>query len=577
MKQQFSIKIGGESGQGVKSAGFIITKALKDIGYWIFSYSEYPSLIKGGHSTFQVNVDTKQIRSATTFYNVLVALNAETIALDIEKLEDGGFLLCDEKFLIPNKVKKLIKDDQINLIKVPIGNILAKHNAPPIMENTVIMGVLWGLISASFAPLDKRIKQVFELKGKDTTTNSKCAQEGFKFTKTLEVDGFDLKALRSTNRIVGTGNEVAGLSLFASGCRMFAAYPMTPATGILHYLAPRASKFGMVVKQAEDEMTAVQMVIGANYAGTRAACATSGGGLALMAESISLSGMTETPLVIINSQRPAPATGLPTWTEQGDLDFVSKIGHGDFPRVILAPGDIEEIFGLMPKAFNLAERFQIPVIFLLDKYLSESWFQTEKFRDASIKVERGQIVTAKELLRELEFKRYKSTTSGISSRSLPGMKNGIFLANSDEHDEKGYSSENELNRKTMMEKRMRKLSGIYSILPEPKLYGPKEAKTTIICWGSTKGPVMDALPVINATKTKVNMLHFSYLYPLKASMLGEIAKRNKFISIENNFSSQFAKLIRQEAGITIELRITKYSGNQFFKDELIEILNKKIR
>lgn len=579
MKHPVSLKIGGQAGQGIKTSGYILTKALKNLGCWTFSYSEYPSLIRGaGHSTFQINISDTKINSVTQQIDILVALNEETITLHHEEINKGGFLVSGEKIKIKPRIKKALDKRKITIIKVPLEKIVQENKGIPVMQNSVITGATWTLLTSEYKQLEEQIKKIFGQKSKDIKTNLKCARDGYNFVETQNIApaSWELKPKKGEDRIIGTGNEVAGLAIYASGCRLYCAYPMTPSTGILHYLAPRSPKMGMVVKQAEDEITTIQMVVGANYAGTRATCATSGGGLALMAETLSLVGMSETPLVVFNSQRPAPATGVPTWTEQGDLDFVSKIGHGEFPRIIIAPGDIDEVFSLVPQAFNLSEKYQTLVIVLLDKYLSESWYQTEQFKDSKIKVQRGQTLSETDLIRQVEYGRYKHTVSGVSPRSFPGMRKGIFLANSDEHDEKGYSTEDQETRKLMLEKRMRKLTGITADLPEPKLYGPKNAKSTVICWGSQKGPILDAIEEVNAQKAKVNVLHYSFVYPLKDGKLKRLAKKNKLLAIENNYSAQLAKLIKAESGVDIQTRITKYVGTPFFRDELVDILKNKV-
>lgn len=578
MKQELTIKIGGESGQGVKTTGYILTKAIKDLGLWTFSYTEYPSLIKGGHSTLQINVSNEEVKSAKHKSDILIAFNKETVALHFEELNSSGYLVCDKKLEIDKKVKVHLKEKNITLLEVPVSDILEKAGAPTIMGNSVKMGAVWSLISNNFSVLEKRIKKIFKSKDKNTQLNVASARGGYDFAPENKEYLLEEDLEKGKKRIIGKGNEIAGLALYASGCRVFNAYPMTPSTGILHYLAARAEKYNMIVKQAEDEMTAVLMTIGANFAGTRSATATSGGGLALMAESISLSGMTETPLVVFNSQRPGPATGVPTWTEQGDLSFVLNIGHGDFPKVVLAPGDPEEVFELTAKSFNLAEQYQLPVIILLDKYLSASWYQTKKesILNQNIEINRGKILDEKELANELKFERYKMTVSGVSPRSLPGSKKGVYLANSDEHSPEGYSSEDPFVRKEQMDKRMRKLKSLISSVEEPKLYGPKEAKTTIVCWGSTKGIAQDALKQINKDEPKINMLHYKYIYPFRSDKLEELSEENNMIILENNYSAQLAKLIRQETGINIKHKITKYSGTTFFQDELIQILKQKI-
>lgn len=576
MKQSISIKFGGSAGQGVKTAGYITTKALKDLGWWTFSYSEYPSLIRGGHSTFQINISDVKISSVTQKVDIFVALNEESINLHYKEINNNGILLCDNDFKISAKITKHLQSKKVKIIKLTIDEIVKQNKGLPVMGNTVVIGAVWALLTNEYKFIEQQIKKIFKQKAKNIEANLNCTKDGFKFINHNKYSKYNLKSQSVKDRIIGTGNEVAGLATYASGCRLYCAYPMTPSTGILHYLAARAEKLGIVVKQAEDEITAVQMSIGANFSGTRSACGTSGGGLALMSESLSLVGMTETPLVVFNSQRPGPATGTPTWTEQGDLNFTVNAGHGDFPKIVIAPGDIDEVFTLVPLAFNFAEKYQTLVIILLDKYLSESWYQTEKFKDSQFKVNRGQILNKSDLKNQLNFKRYKYTSSGISTRSLPGSKGGIFVANSDEHDEKGYSTEDLMVRKTMMDKRMRKVSEIQAEIPEPKLYGPKNAKTTVICWGSQKGPILDAMKEMNENKSKLNMLHYSIVYPIKDVKLKQLAKSNNLIMVENNYSAQFAKLLRCETGINIKRTITKYDGTPFFKDELIKSFKQEI-
>jgi len=576
MNKLISLKIGGAGGQGVKTSGYITTKAVKDLGYWTFSYSEYPSLIRGGHSTYQISISDKKVNSVNQKIDILVALNEETISLHYQEILKDGILLLDDNFKVTSKVRNYLIKNKINIIELTIDEIVKKNNGLPVMANSVITGAIWALITNEYKVIENQVRHIFKEKSKDTEINLKCAKDGFDFVKSKNVSCFNLSYNKTKDRIIGTGNETAGLATFASGCRLYCAYPMTPSTGILNYLAQRVDKFGMIVKQAEDEISAVQYTLGANYAGTRSACGTSGGGFALMVESLALSGITETPLVIFESQRPGPATGMPTWTEQGDLAFLSKAGHGEFPRIILTPGDLDEVLELTSTAFNFSEKYQTPVIVLLDKYLSESWYQIEKFKDSQIKVKRGQILSKEDLLKEIEYKRYKYTVSGISPRSIPGFKKGIFLANSDEHNEKGYSTEDLLIRKQMMEKRTRKLISIKAELPEPAIYGNKNAKTTVICWGSVKGPVLDAVNELNKQKISINLLHYKIAYPVKTKVLKNLAKKNNLIIIENNYSGHLANLIKEETGIDIKRKITKYAGAPFYRDELVDILKNKI-
>ncbi len=576
MKQEISLKFAGSAGQGVKTAGYITTKALKNLGWWTFSYSEYPSLIRGGHSIFQINLSDEKINSVTQKIDILIALNSESIDKHYKEINKNGNLLCDDNFKITDEINKYTADNNIKIIRLTIDEIVKKNKGLPVMGNSVVIGAVWAILTNEYSIIESNTRKIFKKKSKDIEVNINCTKCGFDFVKSNNFSKYDLKQKDSKNRIIGTGNETAGLSTYASGCRFYCAYPMTPSTGILHYLSQRAEKLEIVVKQAEDEITAVQMSIGGSFAGTRSACGTSGGGLALMTESLSLIGMTETPLVVFDSQRPGPATGTPTWTEQGDLSFVVNAGHGDFPKIVIAPGDIDEVFDLTSLAFNLADKYQTLVIVLLDKYLSESWYQTEKFDNSRIKIERGKLLDKAELENKNDFKRYKLTESGISPRSIPGSTNGLFCANSDEHDEYGYSTEDLDMRNAMMEKRMRKMIQIKKDIPEPELYGPKDAKNTIICWGSQKGVIEDAIKEINQAQVKINMLHYSIVYPVKDEKIQKIAKSNNLIAVENNYSAQFSKLLKSETGIDIKTHINKYDGTPFFKDELIELINKNI-
>ena len=367
------------------------------------------------------------------------------------------------------------------------------------------------------------------------------------------------------------------MGALVGGCKFLSAYPMTPATAILHYLAKHQRDTDMIVHQGEDEIGVIHQALGASFAGARSMVATSGGGFALMSEGLSLSGMTETPLVIIEVTRPAPATGLPTWSDQGDLSFVLGAGHGDFPKIILAPGDPEEAYLLTQRAFNFSEKYQLPVIILSDKFLGESKYTVvnDKINNLKIKIERGDIIK-KEIIGE-NYKRYLNTKSGISPRAFPGTKNGEHVANSDEHNEFGFSVEGYGDsRVEQMDKRKRKMEGVLSEMLPPAFYGPKNADLTIISWGSNKGPVLDALVSIDykipGKKLSVNCLHFTDLYPLPKSTEVLIKKCYHLLLVECNQSGQFAKLLRQETGIYIKDKLLKYDGKPFWPEEIIDKL-----
>lgn len=389
---------------------------------------------------------------------------------------------------------------------------------------------------------------------------------------------------KSQQNILITGNEAIALGAIKAGLKFFAAYPMTPATSILHFLAGHEHQYKIIVKQTEDEIAAMNMVIGASVAGARGMTATSGGGFALMTEALGLAAMIEAPIVAAVVSRPGPATGMPTWTAQGDLRFVMHAGPDEFPRIILSPGDALESYHLTFKAFNLADKYQLPVLILSDKVLGESYFSVDK---GDMKISNSQFLQPEddppsaEISNQIlnpksqisEYKRYGVTESGISPRLIPGTPNHLFIANSDEHDEYGYSEEDSQNRSNQMSKRMRKLETIVKNGDSgmPRWYGPEKAELTLICWGSSKGTCVEAACIINL-KLKIknlNVLHFSHIYPLDVdSVKRELAKIKKSICVEGNYSGQFADYLYEKTGYSVNQKLCKYDGRPWFVEEL---------
>ena len=366
-----------------------------------------------------------------------------------------------------------------------------------------------------------------------------------------------------------TGNEAVSLGAIKAGCKFYAAYPMTPASSILHFMAAQERNFSLVVKHSEDEIAAINMTIGAGFAGVRAMTATSGGGFSLMSEALGLAAMTETPIVVVVSQRPGPSTGLPTRTEQGDLKFVLHASQGDFPRFVIAPGDVEECFHKTIEAFNLAEKYQCPAILILDKYLSESHKTAEEFEASGVKIDRGLLLSDEEIEKTGEFKRYEFTETGISPRTIPSQKGGVFTATGNEHDETGYLSEEKTVRTRMMDKRFRKFKQAEREIPEPKLFGPKDAEVTMIAWGSTKGPIKEAMKLLDHDGIRANFLQIIYINPFPANTVSRIIRASKrTVIVENNKTAHLASLIREKTGKEIEHKILKYDGRQFFPTEI---------
>jgi len=582
-KEIFTFKIGGEAGGGQQVAGFIFSKACLRSGYFTFDYSEYPSRVRGGLVTYQVSVSNQPIYAVYNTVDVVVALNQETLNIHLEKLNKNAVVFYDpDKVKINKNFPKSVKIEPLpcKVLSKEIGSSAG-------VANMLALGAVSALVGLNLDILRQVAAEVFAGKNKEAIeADIKAISRGYEYVKKgslIKNFYFQFKNKKQASKaMILTSNEAVALGAIASGCRFYSAYPMTPASSVLHNLAEWSEKAGMVVKHAEDEISAILMAIGASYAGVRAMTGTSGGGFALMSEALSLAGMTEIPLVIFESQRPAPATGLPTWTEQGDLKFLANAGHGDFARAILAPSNAEESLLMTQTAFNLADKYQIPVFILLDKYLSEGRQTVLDFDNEKIKIERGKILTEKDLEKINEYKRYFLTADGVSPRSLPGEAGGIYIANSDEHDEAGYSIEGFDNKMRVLQtdKRLKKINGVLKELPKAQIFGPAKAKVTLVGWGSVKGPVLEALPQL----ANVNYVHFPAPFPLvslreiprggtKNEAIKALGRAKKIICIENNATGQFAEILEQN-GIKVSSKINKYDGRPFFPEEIVDMVKK---
>jgi len=567
-------KIGGEAGYGIMSTGVIFSRIFTKKGYFVIDSNEYPSLIRGGHNTYTVRVSSNQIFSIDKDINILVALNQETLTLHQEEATYGGYIIYDEDVCDIKDIKRARKD--INYIMVPFSKIISELGAPKVMINNISLGASVALLNYDMEILKNVIKDNFSRKGTEIVDlNIRSSELGYKYVKQkIKTASYELEIVNPVGKMLLTGNDAVFLGAVRAGCKFYAAYPMTPSSSILHSFASAEGDYNIVTKHAEDEIAVINMAIGASFAGARSMVATSGGGFSLMNEGLSSAAMTETPIVVVLCQRPAPATGLPTWTEQGDMLFAVHASHGEFLRVVIAPGDPEECFYLTGKAFNLADKYQIPVIIMLDKYLSESHFSYEKFDFKKITVDRGELLTAIKN-KSGEYKRYSDTEDGISQRVIIGIENGIHIANSDEHNEKGFSEEDAYNRKIMVDKRFRKIKKLIEEIPPPKIYGPADAEITIWSWGSCKGPILEAMSILNQKEKKVNLVHFTFLYPFDyESIAGVIEESNKNVVVENNKTSQLSKIIMMNTGHKIKNKILKYSGRQFLPGEIISGIEK---
>lgn len=574
-----SLKIVGSSGQGINSVGEIVAKALKRSGYCVFGYREYPSLIKGGHASYQLDISNEEIRSSETKVNIVIAFNHHGFEHNIPELKPNGvFIHSTPNWKFTDADNAIIKANNLHFIYLPIEEILTRLSAKSILANVILTACVWSMLGQEMEPLKTMVGEKFAKKKDLLELNMKCIEEGFAFREREAKDfTFTLPkpAKKWQDHLLITGSEAMGLGAVHAGVRLYAGYPMTPSSPLLSYIAAIQNKTGMVIKQAEDEITAAQMVSGAMHMGTRALTATSGGGFDLMSETLSLNAIIENPTVFVLAQRPGPATGLPTWTGQGDLLMAIHTAHGEFARCIIGVSDSQDSFDLMNDAFNIAEEFQISVIVLTDKQIAEALFTQKPFDQKKAKINRGHLVTdAKELAALKSSDRFDVTAKdGISPRWLPGSAAATYNAQGDEHSGDGSVDESGPNAIAQLDKRMRKLAALKEELPEPILYGAKKPDILLIGWGSTKGPILDALEDDAFAKLKIGYLHFTYLLPLKTDLLEKLMKQVKMsVLVEGNYQGQLGMLIRQETGLQVNHKILKYDGRPFFIDELTEKL-----
>lgn len=567
----FQWMIGGESGFGIKVTGQMFSRLCVRGGLNIFDYTEYPSLIRGGHNAFQVTVGEQPVFAPRFGVDLLVALNQETVDRHLAQLVHGGAILYDPDAKLA--VQKESQQEHAVQFAVPLAKIAKQAGGTILMRNTVALGASVGLLKFDMRLLEAVMHTAFDRKGEETVAkNIEAARAGFAYVQHLYAEEFpfSLKAVQQTNRLVMNGNNAISIGAVSAGCKFYASYPMTPTSGILSYLAKHAQETGMVVRHAEDEISAINSAIGASYAGVRSMVGTAGGGFSLMVEAVGLAAMTETPLVIVEGQRPGPSTGLPTWTSQADLQFVLHAGQDDFPRVVLAPGDAQEAFYVTHQAFNVADQYQTPVFVLTDKFLSESHTSIAPFATEHVHIDRGALLQEVPARADGMFARYAPTPTGVSPRVFPGTPNGIFTANSDEHDVYGTVNDESANRILMMNKRMKKMETASLTMPLPTLYGPQNAKLTLVGWGSTKGPMLAAAQELQAKGKSVNVLHFVYLHPLPVERLLPMFRRlTCALMIENNATGQFAAHLKQTIGFVAEGSLSKYDGRPFFPHEIV--------
>jgi 2-oxoglutarate ferredoxin oxidoreductase subunit alpha len=568
-----TIRIGGEAGMGLESSGAGFSKALTRGGLYAFGLPDYYSRIRGGHNFYSIRIAQEPLYSHSEPVHLVLALDVETIRRHVDSIVPGGGVVYDAKEDVPDELRR----PDVGFFPVPLTTLAKEKGGRDVMRNTLALGVAAGLIDFDLAYIESVIRDNFRRKGQAVVdANLRVARAGVKASEPFKADfAFRMEAVPDAPpRMILNGNDAFALGALAGGCRFVSAYPMTPGSPVLHWFAAHAEKYGVVTKHAEDEIAAINMAIGAAHVGARALVPTSGGGFSLMVEAVGLAGITETPVVIYNAQRPGPATGLPTRTEQADALFMLHASQGEFPRFLLAPGTIEESFRVGWQVFNWVERYQTPALVLSDHYLAVSYrtVEADALNFDRVQIDRGDLLTAEELddLQE-PYLRYKVTESGVSPRALPGHPNAVWVSSSNEHYESGAITEDADVRIAQVNKRGRKQVGMAQEVPGPSLYGPEEAEITFLCWGSTYGPLREAVDRLNAEKPgRANMLHFAGLHPFPVEATEQaLAHAKRTVAIEGNSTGQFETLLRTRTGYSVDEAIRRYDGRSFTPEYII--------
>lgn len=562
-----TVKIGGQAGQGIQTVGQLLAWVCQKAGLYLMAVNDFESRIRGGHSFFQIRISDRPVQAPHHRVNLLVALDKRTVDLHRAELVAGGLTLVDQD----------AESTGADAVAVPFVE-LAKKAGDRITSNTVAAGACLALLGAPLGLFKETLSSRFEKKGGEVLgQNLKAAEHGYRAVKEASFKwSFDWSA-SSSKRILMEGAQAIALGALAGDCRVGAFYPMSPATGIMAHLANFSDRFPLVVEQAEDEIAAVNMAIGASFAGVRAMTATSGGGFALMTEGLGLAAITETPIVIVNAQRPGPATGLPTRTAQADLHFVIRASQDEFPRFVFAPGTMQEAFELTARAFHLSEKYQVPAIVLSDQYLNDSLFVLEKPFKAP-KAVRRFIVGDDKIKDASAYRRFEVTPSGVSPRAIPCRGQALVVVSSDEHREDGHISEIIQDRLAMVDKRNAKLPRMRKEMKPPQGYHDDNGDTLLVGWGSTRGAIQEAVDLLRKAGLKIGSLHFTDLWPFPNHAVEKrLAGKSKIIMVEQNATAQLGQLIRQQTGIDFFKAVLKYDGRPFYPIEIVRAVKKYLR
>ena len=561
LKKDVSIVLCGEAGQGIQTVEEILVQAVKLGGYNVFSSKEYMSRIRGGENSTEIRVSSNRVVAYVNRIDILIAISRGAIDHLKDRISEDTIIMGDEDTL---------KDIEMpSLIKIPFLKT-AKSIGGPIFANIIAAGALSRILNINRKIFDECIKAMFGRKGEKILEGDlKAGEEGYKVGEDLIQSGkFNINIKKDPqirDELLLNGTEVVGFGCIAGGCKFMSSYPMTPSTPLQTFIAGNSTEFGMIFEQAEDEIAAINMGLGASYAGARSIVATSGSGFALMSEAVGLSGMIETPIVIYIGQRPGPAVGLPTRTSQEDLKMALYSSPGETPRAIFAPGKFEDAFYLTHHAFNLADKYQIPVFILSDQYFADIYYNLPDLNLDEVNFKEYIVKT------DENYKRYEITKNGISPRGVPGYGDGLVVVDSDEHDEEGHITEDLNLRNRMVEKRLyKKFKGLEEDVIPPELIGPSDYEVLVIGWGSTYGAVKETLD--NLENDKVAFLYFKQVYPLHRETKSYLERADKTVIFENNAQAQFANLIKMETGFEIDEKSLKYNGMPFSVEEVTDTL-----
>lgn len=545
------ILVGGEAGQGLVTVGQFMAKALIRVGYEVVVSQDYQSRIRGGHNTFAIRTGLDPVHAPSEKVDILVALNAETVALHKHQLTPGGIVLADEAFDLAASGAGL------NILRIPFKEIAPKA----IHENVVALGVLASALCKDIGLLEELLRQSFAKKGQEVVDQNLAVLRQAYDWMASQNHGFGCMPPSPEmpgERLMLNGNEAIALGALAAGCNFCSFYPMTPGSSVALTLAAKAKDMGTVVEQAEDEIAAANMAVGASCVGGRAIVPTSGGGFALMNEAVSLAGMLETPLVFVVAMRPGPATGLPTRTEQGDLNLVLYAGHGEFPRAVFAPGSVEECFYLTHRAFEMADKHQSPVFVLTDQYLADSFQNVEPFDLSELPELPAPLLEPAD---PKTYKRFALTADGVSPRAIPGFSTALVVSDSDEHTEDGKLTEDLDVRVQMVAKRLNKGLGLAEDAIPPNFYGEDNPAVLLVCWGSTLGAALEARERLEESGRSAAVLHFSQVWPLSEDQfMPQLKGAKRAVCVEGNATGQLARLIRQETGFRFQDLVLRFDG-----------------